>query len=186
MAPNGDMRRAMTIEAPGRAGRGGAWARFRARISALWRDQRGVVAVMTAAGGSMLIGLAGLATDVALWEANKRSAQGAADQAVIAAAIVQGTNPSPLTDPAKTAARAIAAQIGFVHTACPATTTDTCVDAHMPPTSGTHTTVSSAIEVIITAPQTQLFSLVFLAPSSVSVTARSVAIPNGTKASLLE
>jgi Flp pilus assembly protein TadG len=176
---------AMANEAPGPAGRGAAWARFGAGIGALWRDRRGVTAVMTAVGGSMLIGFAGLAIDVAMWEANKRSAQGAADQAVIAAAIVQETTASPLTDAATTAGRAIAAQMGFVHTACPATTTDTCVDAHMPPTSGTHTTDPSAIEVIITAPQTQLFSLAFLAPSSVSVAARSVAIRNGTGACIV-
>ena len=49
-------------------------------------DQRGVAMVITALALIMLIGFLGLATDVVIWEINKRTMQGAADQAALAAA----------------------------------------------------------------------------------------------------
>lgn len=52
------------------------------RLSA---DERGIFAVMTALGTTILMGAAGLAIDVAVWELAKSNMQGAADQAVSAA-----------------------------------------------------------------------------------------------------
>ena len=49
-------------------------------------DRRGVTAVITALALTTLLGFCGLAVDVVMWQVNQRQLQGAADQAVLAAA----------------------------------------------------------------------------------------------------
>lgn len=73
----------------------------------LWQDQSGVVAVVMALALTAVVGMAGLAIDIAMWYRNDRAMQNAADSAVIAAAL-NGTN--SYQDEAK----AVAGQYGFV------------------------------------------------------------------------
>jgi Putative Flp pilus-assembly TadE/G-like len=73
----------------------------------LWQDQSGVVAIVMALALTAVIGMAGLAIDIAMWYRNDRAMQNAADSAVIAAAL-NGTN--SYQDEAK----AVAGQYGFV------------------------------------------------------------------------
>jgi Flp pilus assembly protein TadG len=72
----------------------------------LWEDQRGIVAVLTALALTIVIGVVGLAVDVAMWYRNNRAMQNAADAAVIAAAL-NGTGSYA------SEAKAVAARYGF-------------------------------------------------------------------------
>ncbi len=73
----------------------------------VWQDERGIVAVLTALALTIVIGVVGLAVDVAMWYRNNRAMQNAADAAVIAAAL-NGTGSYA------SEAKAIAARYGFV------------------------------------------------------------------------
>ena len=73
----------------------------------IWEDRNGAIAVLTALGLTVLIGIVGLAIDVGLWYKTNRGLQNAADAAVIAAAL-DGT------DAYASQAKAITAQYGFV------------------------------------------------------------------------
>ena len=92
---------------------------------ALWLDERGVIAVITALALTALIGIAGLALDVGMWYRSNRAMQNAADAAVIAAAL-NGTGSY------QSEAKAVAAQYGFVDGANGVTVTalnnQTCPD----------------------------------------------------------
>jgi hypothetical protein len=74
---------------------------------ALWQNENGVIAVLTALALTVLIGVVGLAMDVAMWYRNNRAMQNAADSAVIAAAF-NGTSSY------QNEAKAVAARYGFV------------------------------------------------------------------------
>jgi len=128
------------------------------------KDEGGFSAVFTGLALTSLIGAAGLATDVAYWQVQKRAIQGAADEAAYSAAQA-GT---AIT----TQAQAIAAQHGFVNGSG-----GVSVAVNQPPSQGNYTGDDDAIEVIITAPQPLFLSKLFL--SSVNVSARSVAASNG-------
>jgi Flp pilus assembly protein TadG len=73
----------------------------------MWRDEDGVIAVLTALALTVLIGIVGLALDVGMWYRSNRAMQNAADAAVIAAAL-NGTGSFGAE------AKAVAAQYGFV------------------------------------------------------------------------
>jgi uncharacterized membrane protein len=64
-------------------------------------DNRGVSAIITALSLTALMGFAGLAADVAMWQINKRNMQGAADQAALAAVVayLAGAEAAPLRPP---------------------------------------------------------------------------------------
>ena len=53
----------------------------------VWYDEGGVIAVLTALGLTVLIGMVGLAVDISMWYRTDRALQNAADAAVIAAAL---------------------------------------------------------------------------------------------------
>ena len=78
-------------------------------INRLWHDRRGVTALMTALGALILMGFAGLAADVVVWELDARKAQGAADQAALAGAVASSGDYDVTT-----AAKAVAASYGFI------------------------------------------------------------------------
>jgi Flp pilus assembly protein TadG len=73
----------------------------------LWKDECGVIAVLTALALTGLIGVVGLAVDVGMWYRTERALQNAADAAVIAAAL-NGTGSY------QSEAKAVTAQYGFV------------------------------------------------------------------------
>jgi Flp pilus assembly protein TadG len=110
----------------------------------------GATAVVMGLGATAIIGITGLAIDVVSWEVNLRKVQGAADQAALAALTVANSN----TGGNKTTeAKAVAASDGFVDGQGNVTVT-----VNQPPVQGSHTSNSSALEVVITQPQPLMFT----------------------------
>jgi Flp pilus assembly protein TadG len=128
---------------------------LRAELNRLVRDRKGAIAVMTALTVTSLLGFAGLGTDATLWFVAKRNLQGAADAAAYSAstAFAAGANSTAYGN----AAKAVAAQYGFTNG-----TNGVSVTVNSPPASGSYTTSSSAIEVVISQPQPLFFSSLFL------------------------
>lgn len=139
------------------------------RAQSFWSDRKGGVAVMTAVALTGLLGTAGLGTEATMWYVAKRNMQGAADAAAYTAATAElaGQNSTSFT----AAAKAVAKQYGFT-----AGAQNVTIAVNNPPSTGGYTTNGQAIEVIVTQPQTMLFSQFFLA-SAPSISARAVALP---------
>src|SRR5258708_38622477 len=97
----------------------------------------------------------GWGIDVAPGRAPLQKMQGAADQAVFAAAIAS-TAGDTLTN-VTTDAKAVTASHGFVDGQSVVT-----VAVNQPPSQGSHTSDSSALEVIIQQPQALMFTGLFL------------------------
>jgi len=135
-------------------------------LGRLTGDRRGAVAVTFALSLTLLVGAAGLGTEVAIWYMDKRRAQGAADTAAYSALVASRAGET--ADFADTA-KAIAAQYGF---------TDgrgaVSVAINHPPRSGSYRGDNNAIEIIIKAPQLPLFSKLFDAAPTIA--ARAVAL----------
>lgn len=137
-------------------------------VTALLRDRRGASAILTALSMTVLMGFAGMAVDVGLWYADKRIAQGAADSAAFSGAVDYQLNAS--TTDATGVADAVTRSYGLINGAGGVT-----VAVNIPPTSGTHTSTSGAVEVVVTKTEPVYFSSLWL--SSASVAARAVAAP---------
>jgi len=134
------------------------------RIARAGRDRRGVTTVVIATSGSIIIGMAALATEGASWYLAARNASTAADLAALAGAgaLTRGAQPSPV-------ALATASRNGF-SAASP-------VQVYSPPVTGAYAGNAAAVEVSITqTPRLSLASL-FLAKAPV-VRARAVAAAN--------
>src|SRR5258705_3899473 len=138
------------------------------------RNRSGSVAILTAVGLTMILGSVGLGTEGALLLLKRQEMQSAADSAAFsgATAIRQGNTAFNF----RAHARGVAATYGFVDGTANATVT-----VNNPPTAGSHTVAAigataaaGAVEVIVTQPQSALFSKVF-GFASISVTARAVA-----------
>src|SRR4029079_3494960 len=116
---------------------------------------------------SVLVGMTALGTEMTFLSFKHRQMQSAADSAAQSAAtrIAKG-----YPDDFRLEANAVAAQVGFVNGAGGVTVT-----VNQPPSSGTHTADSTAIEVIITQPQTLALVSVFRS-ALFSVSVRAVAI----------
>jgi len=130
-------------------------------ITRLWRDERGVSAVMIALSLTVLVGLAGLGVNTGLWYSIKRQNQSAADAAAISAAyevLAGNTNVSTNLTPAATSA---ATQNGYTGT--------TPVVTY--PYSDS--IVSNAVAVTLNTTQTGLLSALFL--PSVTIQTKAVA-----------
>jgi Flp pilus assembly protein TadG len=134
-------------------------------LGAFGQDRNGITAVVTALGATALIGITGLAVDVASWEVTLRKMQGAADQAALAALTVANAGGDKTTE-----AKAVAANSGFVDGQGSVT-----VSVNQPPSQGSHTANSSALEVIISQPQSLMFTGLFLSTAP-TATARAVAL----------
>ena len=131
-------------------------------------DCRGVTSILTALSLTGMLGCAGLATELGFWYVQKRSMQGAADSAAFSAAIAlaAGENSSLF----QTEAQSVAATYGFVSGSDGVTVT-----VNNPPASGPNTSVSSAIEVIISQPQNLMIAQLFLSIGP-TIQARAVAV----------
>lgn len=151
--------------------------RVRRRALDLARDCTGVSLVVVGLTVSGLIGTAGLATEVGSWYTLKRGMQGGADTAAFSGAKAENTGASVADS--TTEARTVAATRGFVDG-----TNSVSVSVNIPPTSGTHTGVSNAVEVIIQQPQTRLLSTLFIS-SDPTIVARAVALPGSGPACVL-
>ena len=128
------------------------------------RDERGVTAIMTGLLATALMGFAGLAVDVGIWEMNLRNAQGAADLAAYSAAI--GANKGADTT---IEAKGVAASMGFIDGDSGVTVT-----VRHPPISGPHAGDSAAYEIIVQKPQQLYLAQLFL-PKAPTVRGRAVA-----------
>ncbi|HEY2050785.1 MAG TPA: pilus assembly protein TadG-related protein [Caulobacteraceae bacterium] len=141
----------------------------RSSIRALWKDRRGVSAVVLALSLSSILGTAGLAVDAGVWYNDKRTLQGVADLAAWSAAQTYGTDvqnniaaAAAITD-AQNAAQAVATANG-VH--------GVTVAVNSPAASGPNTGVAGTFEVILRKPESLFFSSQYL--KSLTVAARAV------------
>ncbi|MFB9269235.1 TadE/TadG family type IV pilus assembly protein [Bradyrhizobium erythrophlei] len=127
-------------------------------------DETGSYAIVIAVVMPVLVGTAGLGTEVAWWFYKHKNMLSAADSAAVSAATA-GTN---LT----TEANAITTFYGYANGV-----NNVTVTVNQPPTKGSFTSSSQAVEVIITQPQPRLMSALF-GTGTVPVTVRAVALPN--------
>jgi Flp pilus assembly protein TadG len=134
-------------------------------------DQQGTIAVIGGLSATVLFGFAALALDVTSWQAAQHSMQGAADTAAYSAGIAYAKNDGTSY---VTQAKAIAAGQRYVDGQ-----NGTTVTVNRPPSSGSYTSNTSAIEVIVQQPQPRFLSGLFLATNPI-VNARAVIIVSST------
>jgi Flp pilus assembly protein TadG len=137
------------------------------RLRDLSADRSGAAAVMLALALSTVLGLAGLGTEVAAWYTTKQTMQGAADAAAFTAITAKSAGAS--VTQMRTEAKSIAGKYNFTDGSGGVTVT-----VNSPPTSGAYAGKSTAVEVIISQPQTPLISGVIMS-SGPTIQARSVA-----------
>ncbi len=146
------------------ASRMSAWAKGFAGRAVFSR--RGSVAIVIGITLPVMLGMIGLGTEVTFLIYQRRQMQTAADAAALGAAtaLTKGY-PAYATE-----ANATAAALGFVNGASNVTVT-----VNKPPRSGSYTTSASAIEVLISQPQTMTIASYFTS-ASFTVSARAVAL----------
>src|ERR1051325_11033313 len=113
------------------------------------RDESGSYLVITAILLPMLTGLVGLGTDYGFWLQVHRQMQNAADAAAYSAAVAMTNGGGNAT----TQGRGVAGSQGFINGSG-----GVVVNVNSPPTSGSHTGTTGAIEVLIQQPQVRFFS----------------------------
>src|SRR5258706_8811175 len=128
------------------------------------RDQSGSYIIVVALAMPVLVGFAGLGTEVGWWLYSHKNMQSAADSAAVSAA----TAGSNLNAEAGT----VTALYGFTNG-----TTHVTVTVNQPPSTGNYTSSPQAVEVIISQPQPRLLSALF-GTDPVPIKARAVALPN--------
>src|SRR6516165_5458841 len=137
---------------------------LRSTIARVWRDERGVSAIMVALGLTVLVGFAGLGVETGLWYSIKRQNQSAADAAAISAAYEVLAGNTDITNNLTPAASRAAAQNGYTG-ATPVVTyhyTDSIVSL-----------ADNAVAVKLETPQTTLLAGLFL--PSVTIETKAVA-----------
>lgn len=142
------------------------------------KDERGGVLIYSAFAIPLLLGVAGLAVDIASWHAHKRAVQTAADAAAIAGAseLLRLIDSNTRDTDAATAAAADAALNGYVDPKSGDPNPDT-LTVNIPPLSGDYQGATNSVEAIIRRPvRTLLAGMVF--EGQAFVTARSVATIN--------
>lgn len=145
-------------------------ARFLRNLRRLAAEQGGIVAILWALITPLLMGFIGLGVETGLWYMSKRTLQTAADAAAITGVWEKmgGSNITTITSKATTEAT----RNGWLSTAG-------AIAVQNPPTTGTHTTDASAVEVTLSRQQTSLFvellakNLNF--PGTITLRARAVA-----------
>lgn len=137
-------------------------------VASLVRDRRGATAVLLAVSMTGILGFAGLATEVGTWYKTRRSLQAAADSAAFSAVVGQRFGGSITTE-----ARTVAAKYKLVNG-----TNGVTVTVNQPPKSGAFVTNSTAVEVIVSQPQSLSFASLFLKKAP-TITARAVAATTG-------
>ena len=128
------------------------------------RDESGAYAIIVALLMPVLIGTAGLGTEVAWWYFKHKNMQSAADSGAVSAA----TAGSNLTNEANS----VTAAYGYANGV-----NNVTVTVNQPPTSGNYATSPQAVEVIVSQPQQRLLSALF-GNGPVPITARAVALAN--------
>jgi Flp pilus assembly protein TadG len=128
------------------------------------RDESGTYVIIMALAMPVLVGTAGLGTEVAWWYYKHKNMQSAADSGAVSAATA-GTN-------LNAQANSVTASYGYADGV-----NNVTVTVNQPPTLGNFTTNSQAVEVIVRQPQPRLLSALF-GTGSVSISARAVALQN--------
>ena len=123
--------------------------RFAALARNFLQAKDGAVAIQMALTMTVLLGMAGLATDIGFALYKHRQMQSAADAAAFSAAIAKSTNHPAIT----TEAYGVAAQVGFVNGANGVTVTVNNPPVS-PPATAADAANASAVQVIIQQPQT--------------------------------
>ncbi len=127
-------------------------------------DQSGSYVILSALLMPVLVGAAGLGTEVGVWYYKHKNMQSAADSGAVSAA----TAGSNLT----AEANAITASYGYANGVG-----NVAIAVNQPPTIGNYASNPQAIEVIVSQPQQRLLSALF-GTDPVLITARAVALPN--------
>lgn len=135
-------------------------------LKRLWRDRRGSYSIMAGLMAPVLVGFTGLGTEVGMWFYTHQAMQSAADGAAFSAAVAhaQGNTTTYQND-----ATAVAARYGFVNA-----TGGTTVTVNRPPLSGPNAGNANAVEVLISQPQSRLFSAALMS-GPLTIGARAVA-----------
>lgn len=144
------------------------------RMRGFAQDERGAYTAVAAIAMPVLLGFAGVGTEVGLWLRNHQTGQAASDSAAVAAATAvfrQGNQADVLLQ-----ARAVTAAYGLTHGVG-----GVAVTVNRPPATGPNAGNNDAVEVLITQPQTRFFTAMFL-DSTVTVGTRSVARVNSSGA----
>lgn len=151
----------------------------RMRAAQFGRDERGAIIVIFALMLPIIVGFVGLGLDVGLWYSTKRNLQGAADTAAVSAAyeLGAGNSLSAIQTAALIDAKRNGLNAGVAACNGVATSAGSCT-VNVPPTSGTYSGDSSAVEVILNEPQNLLFASV-ISNFSLSISSRAVAISGG-------
>jgi Flp pilus assembly protein TadG len=142
------------------------------------RDERdGSIFILVALAMPVVVGGLALAVETGLWYMAKRQTQLQADAAALGAARTKAAGISSVNT-LRVVARNDATRNGYVDSS-PNTLT-----VNVPPTSGSYTGDSSAVEVVIERPQTAIFSKMF-GLSTATIRARGVASIAGSPACVL-
>ena len=126
------------------------------------RDESGTYVIIMALAMPVLVGTAGLGTEVTWWYYKHKNMQSAADSGAVSAATA-GTN---LT----AQANSVTASYGYANGV-----NNVTVTVNQPPTLGNFTKNASAVEVIVSQPQPRLLSSLF-GTGNVPISARAVAL----------
>jgi Flp pilus assembly protein TadG len=131
------------------------------------QDRSGSYAIIVALLMPVLVGTAGLGTEVGWWYYKHKNMQSAADSGAVSAATAV-TAGGDLNFEAK----AVAANYGYANGV-----KNVSVVVNQPPKTGNYTSNLQAIEVVVSQPQQRLLSSLF-GSDPVAITARAVALPN--------
>jgi len=138
--------------------------RLRRLLQHFLRDQSGSYVLVVALMMPVLVGTAGLGTEVVWWLYKHKNMQSAADSGAVSAA----TAGSDII----AQANSVTASYGYVNGG-----NSVAVTVNRPPSSGNYTTTSQAVEVIVSQSLPRMLSSLF-GSGPVVITARAVAVPN--------
>ena len=142
------------------------WRRLLRAALRLGVNRDGAVLTIYALFLPLLLGVLGLGLETGIWYTAKRNMQTQADAAALSGAMERGKG-HPEYEVVSAAALKEAQRNGFVNTS------PNTIAINNPPTSGPNAGDQAAVEVILTGPQSLLFSSLFL--SGLTVSTRSVA-----------
>jgi hypothetical protein len=131
------------------------------------RDQSGSYVILSALLMPVLVGTAGLGTEVGWWYYKHKNMQSAADSGAVSAATAYGAGGDLTAE-----ANAVTAIYGYANAVSSVT-----IKVNQPPKTGNYTSNLQAIEVTVSQPQQRLLSALF-GSDPVLITARAVALPN--------
>lgn len=128
------------------------------------QDQSGSYVILSALLMPVLVGTAGLGTEVGWWYYKHKNMQSAADSGAVSSATA-GSNMTA-------EANAVTATYGYTNGL-----NNVTITLNQPPTTGAYQSNPQAVEVIVSQPQQRLLSSLF-GSGQVLITARAVALPN--------